>query len=303
MKITRFLLAVGFVLALAFAFVGCSGSDDGSSDQEQSSSSSSAMDVSSSSSVEVVNSSSSVEAESSSSSVEVSSSSSVILSSSSYVCDQEGIIDGSPVSYGGETYETVVICNQTWLNRNLNYVPPDGNSWCYSGTENSTGSDVNITSEEGCAKYSRLYDWATAMALPISCNSSSCSGQVQAKHQGICPPGWHIPTDDDWSTLENNVGGSSTAGRKLKAQNGWYDCGPSGSGNLCEDTYGFSALPGGYRLANGDLRYAGREGDWWSVSEVNASLAYRRNMYYYGNSAYRDYNSKSLGYSVRCVKD
>jgi uncharacterized protein (TIGR02145 family) len=291
MKITRFLLAVGFVLALAFAFVGCSGSDDGSSDRY---SSSSAMDVSSSSSVE---------AESSSSSVEVSSSSSVILSSSSYVCNQEGIFDGSPIIHEGETYETVVICNQTWLKHNLNYAPPDGNSWCYSGYDYSTG--VSITAEEGCAKYGRLYDWTTAMDLSSSCNSSSCSGQVQAKHKGICPSGWHIPTYDDWSTLGNNVGGSSTAGRYLKSKEGWNSCGPAGSGKsyLCEDTYGFSALPGGYRSTGGSFSGAGNHGYWWSASEINSFYAYSRYMYSNVNNATLENDGKDNGYSVRCVQD
>jgi uncharacterized protein (TIGR02145 family) len=232
----------------------------------------------------------------SSSSVAPSSSSS-LPSSSSYVCNQEGIVDGSPVSYDGEIYETVVICNQTWLKRNLNYVPSTGNSWCYSGTDYSTGSGVSITAEEGCAKYGRLYDWATAMNLPSDCNFSSCASQVQTKHQGICPSGWHIPTNDDWSTLENNVGGSGTAGKHLKSTSGW-----SNNGNGL-DTYGFSALPGGYRNTDGYFYNAGYYGLWWSASEDGSGYAYSRLMRYDYDNANWNYDDKAGGFSVRCVKD
>jgi uncharacterized protein (TIGR02145 family) len=190
-----------------------------------------------------------------------------------------------------------VIGNQTWLKRNLNYVPSTGNSWCYSGTDYSTGSGVSITAEEGCARYGRLYDWATAMALPSSCNSSTCASQVQTKHQGICPSGWHIPTNDDWSTLENNVGGSSTAGRHLKSVNGWYN---NGNGL---DTYGFSALPGGYRHTDGYFGNAGNYGGCWSASESSSGYAYNRDMGYDVDYAGWYSYDGAFGFSVRCVQD
>jgi hypothetical protein len=83
--------------------------------------------------------------------------------SSSSRSSQQGIILGDPVYYGGETYETVVIGNQTWLKRNLNVMHNNGNgnSACYNNQESN------------CGTYGRLYDWAAAMNLPSSCNSSS----------------------------------------------------------------------------------------------------------------------------------
>jgi uncharacterized protein (TIGR02145 family) len=197
------------------------------------------------------------------------------------------------VSYGGKTYKTVVIGTQTWMAENLNVAhnSGNGNSVCYDNQESN------------CDAYGRLYDWAAAMDLPSSCNSSSCASLVSSKHRGLCPEGFHIPTNDDWSTLENNVGGSSTAGRYLKSKEGWKGCGPAGSLYLCEDTYGFSALPGGYGRSDGSFSNAGDDGYWWSNSEGNASYAYRRYMYYYNEVVDRSIDIlKSFLHSVRCLQ-
>jgi uncharacterized protein (TIGR02145 family) len=93
------------------------------------------------------------------------------------------------------------------------------------------------------------------------------------------------------------AGGSSTAGKKLKANNGW-----NGNGNGT-DNYGFSALPGGYRNNDGSLYYAGRYGYWWTATEHDNDYAYRRVMYYSDDYMSEDLNYKSYGFSVRCVKD
>jgi uncharacterized protein (TIGR02145 family) len=99
------------------------------------------------------------------------------------------------------------------------------------------------------------------------------------------------------------------AGKKLKAQSGWNNCGPAGSGNsyVCEDTFGFSALPGGHLNTHGDFYDAGSNGQWRSASEgSNASRAYIRGI---DNSTDDiDYagwlnDDKAYGISVRCLKD
>ena len=183
------------------------------------------------------------------------------------------------VTYEDQTYRTVVIGTQTWMAENLNY--NTGNSACYN-----------------CDEYGRLYDWAKAMDLPSSCNDNSCSSQIQPKHKGICPSGWHIPSDAEWSVLETTVGGSSTAGTKLKAVSGWNS---NGNGT---DEFGFSALPGGHSQPAGGFSYVGDSGYWWSATEYNASGAYIRYMNHYAGSVYRSSGSKSLQYSsVRCVQD
>jgi len=195
-------------------------------------------------------------------------------------------------SRDNKTYKTVKIGSQTWMAENLNY--------------NASGSVCYNTESSNCNTYGRLYNWATAMNLPDSYNSSSASGQIQQKHQGVCPAGWHIPTNNGWAALESSVGGSSIAGRKLKAQEGWYSCGPSGSGKsyVCEDAFGFAALPGGYGRSDGSFRSAGDYGGWWSASERGAYGAYVRDMGY-GNerASWSNYDSKSYLFSVRCAQN
>jgi uncharacterized protein (TIGR02145 family) len=170
--------------------------------------------------------------------------------------------------------------------RNLNYNASD--SKCYNDDT------------ANCATYGRLYDWITAMALPDSCVSSECFLLINAKHKGICPSGWHIPSNADWTTLTDYVGGLFTAGTKLKATSGW-----NGGGNGT-DSYGFAALPGGYGDSDGDFDDVGYVGFWWSATEYSANYAYYRDMDYSYEFVDYDISYKgNEGYllSVRCLRD
>jgi len=198
------------------------------------------------------------------------------------------VVYGTPVTYEGETYETIVIGEQTWFQRNLNYAV--AGSKCY----------------DDCTTYGRLYDWATAMALPSSCNSSglltgNCPYTISTKHKGICPSGWHIPSDTDWYALMKFVSPScynhsdcDNGGIKLKAISGWKD---GGNG---QDKYGFSALPGGYVVGNYAIDNIGYVGYWWSTySKDNGASSFVINNSKY---LYTDVG-KSYLYSVRCLQD
>jgi len=189
--------------------------------------------------------------------------------------DDTGSINN--VTYGGETYKTVVIGKQTWMARNMNYDVPDNDTdVCYDNDP------------ANCAIYGRLYDWATAMALPDSCNSNSCASLISPKHQGICPSGWHIPSRDDWDALMDAVDEDI----QLKAREGWssYDNGT--------DEFGFSALPGGRYFLDGSFGEVGHFGYWWSANESfdNSNGAYGWNLM----SKYL-MSGKTDRYSVRCV--
>jgi uncharacterized protein (TIGR02145 family) len=203
-------------------------------------------------------------------------------------------VSGSPVYYEGETYQTVVIGNQTWMAKNLNYNPGTGNSACYNNNSSN------------CGTYGRLYNWSTAMNLPSDCNSNSCSSQINSPHRGICPSGWHIPSNADWDKLFRYVDGTSgtsspydspTAGRYLKATSGWDS---SGNGT---DQYGFSALLGGHGISDGNFSIAGYYGYWWSASEYNSYYAYYRFMFCSIEDAYWIGYNKSNLFSVRCLQD
>jgi len=206
-----------------------------------------------------------------------SSSSSVLLFSSS---------SAMQLQYGGQTYRTVKIGNQVWMVENLNYAAEG--SKCYD--------DIPAN----CIQYGRLYDWATAMDIDATYNNEEWGGS-DVKHQGICPTGWHIPSDADREQLIEFVDVEETAGTKLKAASGWNDYnGRSGNG---EDRYGFSALPGGYGYSDGDFYSAGNYGGWWSSSEYDASNAFNWGMNYYLKSVGRYNNNKSDLRSVRCLQD
>ena len=168
---------------------------------------------------------------------------------------------------------------------NLNYNAPD--SKCYD----------NI--EANCATYGRLYNWATAMGIDAKYNMEEWGGS-DLKHKGICPTGWHIPSNADWGVLITTVG-SETAGRYLKATSGWRDYeGKSGNGT---DDFGFSALPGGSYDYSGYFVNVGNVGFWWSSSEIFSDNAYFWNMGYGYEDVYYDRINKSDLFSVRCLQD
>jgi uncharacterized protein (TIGR02145 family) len=193
----------------------------------------------------------------------------------------------------GNEYKTVVIGTQTWMAKNLNY-KIEG-SLCYGDV---TGGD----SEGNCDKYGRLYNWATAMALEVSCNTSTCSNLIGSKRRGICPENWHIPSQTEWSALNIFVG-NSVSSKHLKSQEGWNSCGSSGSDEsyYCEDTYGFAALPGGFYNAKFD--FVGRGGYWWNSDEYQYNTAYRRIMFNENENIIFGYFSKAILHSVRCIRD
>jgi len=189
----------------------------------------------------------------------------------------------NPGGVGSYTYtgRTVTIGTQTWMAENLNYdVPGDTTDVCYENIADS------------CAKYGRLYSWVTAMNGAFS-SSSNPSGV-----RGICPVGWHLPSDAEWTMLTDYLGGSSVAGGKLKSTTGWYNNGT--------DEVGFSALPGGYGYTNGHFYFGGNNGhgSWWSTTERNTDQALHRYMGSYGMSVEMNYEYKSSRLnSIRCVAD
>jgi uncharacterized protein (TIGR02145 family) len=188
------------------------------------------------------------------------------------------VVYGTPVTYGSETYQTVVIGTQTWMVKNLNY--DVSGSKCYNNSSNN------------CTEYGKLYNWTTAMNLP------SGSNQIQTKHQGICPAGWHIPSYAEWNTLssyvQSNSGCSNCDARLLKAASGW-----SNNGNGTNE-HGFSALPGGYGNSDVSFLNVGYGGYWWSARGENNSD--HRYMLYNGDYADWGIYGAYL-YSVRCLQD
>jgi uncharacterized protein (TIGR02145 family) len=175
-------------------------------------------------------------------------------------CDN-AVTDSGTVTCGGQTYRTIKIGSQTWMADNLNY--------------NRSGSACYANMPKYCGIYGRLYNWHTA-----------CE---------VCPEGWHLPSDAEWTTLTNSVGAINT-GVKLKAANGWLN---GGNGT---DDYGFSALPGG-GCTSALCQFRGEGSFWWTASEASDKLAWRRYMYDNSSNVHRNAGStKPVLYYVRCIK-
>ena len=136
-------------------------------------------------------------------------------------------------------------------------------SWCYNNEASS------------CSRYGRLYDWQTA--------------------KSACPESWHLPSDGEWTTLTDTALSPSTAGFELKSTSEWNN---SDNGT---DAYGFRALPAGYRFIDGT--FIGGFAGFWTASEVDESLALSRYFSTGGATVKAASNTKSYGYSLRCIQD
>lgn len=191
-------------------------------------------------------------------------------------------------SRDGQVYRTVKIGTQTWMAQNLNYKPTGADSsWCF--TDDSTY----------CLTYGRLYTWSAVMAGAASSNKSP-SGV-----QGICPTGWHVPSDPEWTSLQGAVDPLNGAdGTRLKSRRGWRSYAALDSGNGT-DIYGFRALPGGYIVTGTAFLYLGNFGYWWSATadDILGFDAWARGMEDYRTNVKRSTSNKSMGFSLRCTKN
>jgi len=118
--------------------------------------------------------------------------------------------------------------------------------------------------------------------------------------QGVCPAGWHLPSDAEWTELTDYLGGTSDAGGKLK-ETGTTHWNSPNTGATNET--GFTALPGGGRSYFGKFYYFGSSGYWWCATEDLTGRAWIRYMYYVDGNVHRYYDNKELGFSVRCLRD
>lgn len=167
-------------------------------------------------------------------------------------------------SRDGKTYKTVVIGTQTWMAENLAYKESSG-CWAY---ENS---------QDNVKTYGYLYNWETA--------------------KKVCPSGWHLPSDSEWTTMTDFLGGMDNAGGKLKSITGWDK-----PNKRASNKSGFTALPGGTRGSYGKFSSLGSYGGWWSSTEENDEV-WSRHMTYIDRSVSKSIDQKNSGFSVRCVKD
>jgi uncharacterized protein (TIGR02145 family) len=214
-------------------------------------------------------------------------SSSVESSSSEYTrvqCDVK--IDENCIKddRDGQTYKTVKIGDQVWMAENLNYEMDS--SFCYKD------------SAEYCEKYGRFYIWTTAVGKSESeCGYGNTCPLPSGNIQGVCPEGWHLPSNTEWETLFDAIGGRSTAGTVLKSTFGWKN---RGNGS---EAFSFSALPVGCRGYIGGYYGEGDNAFFWSSVEYDSNEAYSVSLNYSRDYATLSYISKDHGFSVRCVRN
>jgi len=209
------------------------------------------------------------------------------------------------VTYDGVTYNTVQIGNQCWFKENLRTTKYNDGTSITNITNNSTWASTTSgayccysNSTSNCTTYGALYNWYAVT-----------TGK-------LCPSGWHVPSDAEWTTLTNYLSANSTywcgsnsnyIAKSLASTTLW-----SSSTNTCaignnlstNNSTGFSALPGGGRYGSGGSFYdLGSFGYWWSSTEFDGSHAWNRYLFYDVANVLRFSNSKRYGFSVRCLRD
>jgi uncharacterized protein (TIGR02145 family) len=228
------------------------------------------------------------------------------------------IAGGMVTDFDGNTYNTVKIGNQVWMSENLktakyNDGTPISNlivdaTWASAIT--GAYCDYSNTPANSTT-YGRLYNWYAVdnnLATKVASNGG----------KNVCPTGWHVPSDAEWTTLESyliangyNYDGTTTGNKIAKALASttlWTSSATTGAvGNTDypdkRNATGFTVRPGGGRLDNGTFFNIGDYGLWWSSTGNSSTDAWDRNMLYFDITVYRGVDNKKRGFSVRCVKD
>ena len=194
---------------------------------------------------------------------------------------------GETIAHQDYAYQTVQIGDQCWFAENCRYLPYVSNPTDESATEpyyyvyDYEGTDVEAAmATSNYETYGVLYNWSAVMT------------------EGICPSGWHIPTDEEFTELTDFLGGEGVAGGKMKeaGYNHW-DSPNTGATN----SSGWTGLPGGYRYSGGFYNN-GYVGYWWSTSESD-SYSWTRSLFNFNDYVLQNLDLRGFGFSARCVRD
>lgn len=214
-------------------------------------------------------------------------------------------------------YQTVEIGNQCWMAENLRFLPSVRTPCQGSTTEpyfyvyGYMGSDVmQAKATDSYQTFGVLYNWTAAMGGVPSVNA------IPSGVQGICPEGWHIPSDAEWEEMDAyliangyNYDDSTTENlyaAALASDTLWEPSTTPGSPgyNLSDNNMsGFVALPASSRGCSGHFGAAGMITYFWSTTEFSDNNAYGRSLTSVHAKVFDNHHSKSLGLSVRCIKD
>jgi uncharacterized protein (TIGR02145 family) len=214
-----------------------------------------------------------------------------------------GFICGNPVTdtRDGNVYNTVLIGTQCWMAQNLNY----GTRINSSAEQLNNGIPEKYCSnnlESNCDIYGGLYEWAEMVQyLNGATNGTSWNPVPAGNVQGICPAGWHLPKDADWTVISTFLGGSATAGGKMKETGTTHWTTPNTNAT---NSSGFTGLPGGFRESYGGTFGLNSYGDFWSAEEYYWDTAWQACLGFNSEDLFHQGNyTKKYGVSVRCLKD
>jgi uncharacterized protein (TIGR02145 family) len=217
----------------------------------------------------------------------------------------------------GNTYQTVTIGSQVWLAENLRVTKyADGTPIANldDRTQNGSGANASAWASLGANNTDKAYCWYNNDSITYSqtygalytyaatVNDTPHNGIDNT--QGVCPDNWHVPSNEEWSILEDYIVDNSATpiGTALKSSSGWNDyMGQSGNGT---DEYGMTIFSAGARSKSDGLFYHTNEKTFlWSSTQRLSADSFGRSLYYYANYVSSFNNSKSDGYSVRCIRD
>jgi uncharacterized protein (TIGR02145 family) len=207
----------------------------------------------------------------------------------SFTCGTSIITDAD-----GNTYNTIQIGNQCWMQSNLKVSKYRNGDLIPNGLINANWTAANFdafamynNSLVNDGLYGKLYNHFSVM-----------------DSRGLCPTGWHVPLDGEWNTLENFLGGSHAAGGALKSavtqptQGGW-----NSPNSNATNSSGFLAMPGGRRDFWGDFSEIGNRGYWWSSTLSGSFVWYRYLSFNHGQFTRDFFDFRTCGFSVRCLRD
>jgi len=200
---------------------------------------------------------------------------------------------GDAFTYEGQDYDTLLIDTQCWFAENLNvgtYVA-SVNSVTHSDVSNNGVIEKYCydNNTANCDTYGGLYDWDEAMGYVTTEGA-----------QGICPDGWHIPTDAEQYALELYL---TDEGQTCDGSRPGEGCSPAGTKLMAGGSSGFEALVGGMRLPKGSFTSIDLYGYYWSSTFYAGSLIRNRQLYYVWDTVCRSSRDRASGLLVRCIKD
>jgi len=201
-----------------------------------------------------------------------------------FVTEKEAVVFSGPISIGSQVWQTKNLNVDRFRNGDPIPEARTKEEWEAAGERGQPACCYYENNASNGSIYGKLYNWHAA-----------------SDSRGICPPGWHLPSDKEWTTLTNYLGGEVVAGGKMKATVIAYWNSPNTDAN---NESGFSALPGGYRNNDGSFYNFRFFAFFWSATENANNYAWSR--FLYNNNSYvnrGNYFSKSVGASVRCLRD